>query len=207
MLYGSTWVYMHHHCHQMVTQACYFSPVIISKHLSACADVSPENFLNCDSHHYHLQVFPKVQNLEENIVYSVHVYFWQCTGCRHNCDLAFWLSKSENSYKLRNKGGGDFARGFFRTRKFRTEFISHSDLKIPREISHPSRIVLFTGGSCTAKFQRVPGLFCEFPRASRWAFFIFRGFLHDLDLNPMPQTHLPFGCCAATNMWTKIFTP
>ena len=100
------------------------------------------------------------------------------------------------------KGGGGFTLGFFRTRKFRTKFISHSGLKIPREISHPSRIVLFTSGSCTAKFQRVPGLFCEFPRASRWAFFIFRGFLHDLDLNCMPQTHLPSGCCAATNMWT-----
>ena len=99
-------------------------------------------------------------------------------------------------------GGGIFALGFFRTRKFRTEFISHSGLKIPRQISHPSRIVLFTSGSCTAKFQRVPGLFCEFPKASRWAFFKFRGFLSDLDLNPMPQTHLPFGCCAATNMWT-----
>ena len=103
--------------------------------------------------------------------------------------------------------GGNFALKFFRTRKFRTEFISHSGLKIPREISHPSRIVLFTSGSCTAKFQRVPGLFCVFPRASTWAFFIFRGFLRDLDLNPMPQTHLPFGCCAATNRWTKIFTP
>ena len=109
---------------------------------------------------------------------------------------------STNCYR-----GGDFALGFFRTRKSRTEFISHSGLIIPRETSHPSRIVLFTSGSCTAKLQRVPGLFCEFPSASRWAFFIFTGFLHDLDLNPMPQTHLPFGCCAATNMWTKIFTP
>ena len=49
-------------------------------------------------------------------------------------------------------GGGIFALGFFRTRKFRTEFVSHSGLKIPWEISHPSRIVLFTRGSCTAKF-------------------------------------------------------
>ena len=99
-------------------------------------------------------------------------------------------------------GGGDFAQRFVRMRKFCTEFISHGGLKIPWEISHPSRIVLFASGSCTAKFQRIPGLFCEFPRASSSAFFIFRGVLHDLDLNPMPQTHLPSGCCATTNMWT-----
>ena len=103
------------------------------------------------------------------------------------------------------RGRGGFAPGIFRTRKFGTGFISHSGLKIPREISHPSRIVLFTTGQflhCTAKFQRVAGLFCEFLGASRIAFFTFRGVLHGLDLNPMPQTHLPFGCCAATNMWT-----
>ena len=33
-------------------------------------------------------------------------------------------------------GGGDFAPGIFRTRKFRAGFISHSGLKIEREISH-----------------------------------------------------------------------
>ena len=33
-------------------------------------------------------------------------------------------------------GGGDFAQGIFRTRKFRAGFISHSGLKIEREISH-----------------------------------------------------------------------
>ena len=87
-------------------------------------------------------------------------------------------------------GGGGFAPGIFRTRKFRTVFISHSGLKIAREISHPSRIVLFTTEQflpCSAKFQLVPGLFWELPGASRIAFFTFRGFLHDLDLNPMPQ--------------------
>ena len=39
-----------------------------------------------------------------------------------------------------SSGGGDFAPGTFRTRKFRTGFISHSGLKIEREISHASRI-------------------------------------------------------------------
>ena len=34
------------------------------------------------------------------------------------------------------RGGGDFARGIFRTRKFRAGFISHRGLKIEREISH-----------------------------------------------------------------------
>ena len=62
--------------------------------------------------------------------------------------------------------GGGFAPGIFLTRKLRTGFISHSGLKIPRENSHPSRIVLFTTEQflpCTAKFQRVPGSFWEFP--------------------------------------------
>ena len=101
------------------------------------------------------------------------------------------------------QGGGGFTPGILRMRQFRTEFISHSGLKIPREISHPSRIVLFTSAQflrCTAKFQRVPGLFCEFPGASRTAFFTFRGFLHDLVLNPMPQgprQSSPFICSGA----------
>ena len=43
-----------------------------------------------------------------------------------------------------HSGGQIFALGFFRTRKFRTEFIPHSGLRISPEISHPSRIVLFT---------------------------------------------------------------
>ena len=104
--------------------------------------------------------------------------------------------------------GEILALGIFRTRKFRTGFISHSGLKIPREILHPSRIVLFTTEQygqyvrCTAKFQQVPGLFCKVTGASGIAFFTFRGFLHDLDLNPMPQTHLPFSCCAGKNIWT-----
>ena len=34
------------------------------------------------------------------------------------------------------RGGGNFALGIFRTRKFRAGFISHSGLKIEREISH-----------------------------------------------------------------------
>ena len=33
-------------------------------------------------------------------------------------------------------GGGNFALGIFRTRKFRAGFISHSGLKIEREILH-----------------------------------------------------------------------
>ena len=114
-----------------------------------------------------------------------------------------------------NYRGGDFAQGLFRTRKFRTEFISHSGLKIPWEISHPSRIVLFASGSCTAKFQQVPGLICESPRASSWAFFIFRGFLRDLDLNPMPKhTFLlvvvqlqTCGHQKPLSIFEKIFTP
>ena len=30
--------------------------------------------------------------------------------------------------------------------------------------------------------------------------FTSRGFLHDLDLNPKPQTYLPFGCCVVTDV-------
>ena len=107
-----------------------------------------------------------------------------------------------SGHYLKYRGGGG-SPGIFRTRKFRTGLISHSALKIPREIWHPSRIVLFTTGQflcCTAKFQRIPGLFCEFPGASRIAFFTFRGFLHDLVLNPMPQgpkQSSPFICLSA----------
>ena len=59
-------------------------------------------------------------------------------------------------------GGGIFARGIFRTRKFRAGFISHSGLKIEPEISHLPGLSTVRpsvpGGPSLAKKKPSPGL-------------------------------------------------
>ena len=52
----------------------------------------------------------------------------------------------QNTRPQKQLQGGGFSTGNFLHEKFRTGFISHRGLKTPREISQPSRIVLFTTG-------------------------------------------------------------
>ena len=49
-------------------------------------------------------------------------------------------------------------------------------------------------GGCTGNFSHEQ-IQRKISHASR--IFYPRRLLHDLDLNPRPQAHLPFGCCAA----------
>ena len=113
------------------------------------------------------------------------------------------------------RGGGGFHTGVFSHKKISHRVYFAQWPENPAGNFAPFRIVLFASGSCTANFQRVPALLCEFPRASSWAFFILWGSCMTWISIPCPKhTFLlvvvqlqPCGHQRLLSIVEKVFTP